>query len=76
MKAAEAISQSGRVDLTRAEHFDDFVISHGPIAAWEARIKILTEREAKPNLTRQAKQHLRLMLLNAHTQLNLAKKEK
>ena len=75
MRAAEAISQSGRVDLTRSDHFDDFAATHGPRTAWEARIKQLTAKEAKPNLTAREKQHLRLMLLNAQTQLNLIRFE-
>ena len=66
MKAAQAISESGRVDLTRADHFDDFVLTHGYDAAWEARIKQLTLRESNPRLSRREKQHLRLMLFNAH----------
>ena len=73
MKAAEAISQSGRVDLTRPDHFDDFVLAYGPQAAWQARINQLIAREAKPHLPAREKQHLRLMLLNAYTQLQLTK---
>lgn len=73
MKAAEAISLSGKSDLTRNDHFDDFVLASGARAAWGARIAQLTSKEANPNLTRREKQHLRLMLLNAHTQLNLIK---
>jgi len=73
VRAAEALSQSGRVDLTRSDHFDDFVSAYGPRTAWETRIKQLTAKEAKPNLPAREKQRLRLMLLNAHTQLQLVK---
>tara|TARA_R110000868_G_scaffold366427_1_gene629334 strand:- start:104 stop:307 length:204 start_codon:yes stop_codon:yes gene_type:complete len=58
--------------LNAAQHTDwvELASAFGAASAWQATIKQLITREAKTSDPRK-KMHLRLMLLNAQTQLEL-----
>ena len=59
------------LDVTSVIDRNEIAASHGPVLAWQAAIKTLTAREAKAR-SRRDKMMLRLELLNAQTQLELA----
>lgn len=58
------------LDVTKVIDREEIASAFGARAAWEATILRLTAKEAKEKDPR-VKRHLRLMLLNAQTQLNL-----
>lgn len=58
------------LDITSVTDRDEIASTFGERAAWEATIKTLTRRDATER-DPQRKRHIRLLLLNAHTQLSL-----
>ena len=60
------------LDVTTVTDRRELAAAFGERAAWEATILRLTAKEAKEKDPR-TKRHLRLMLLNAQTQLSLVK---
>lgn len=60
------------LDVTTVTDRRELASAFGERIAWEATIRRLTAKEAKEKDPR-AKRHLRLMLLNAQTQLSLHK---
>ena len=61
-----------RLDATQHTDWVEISNAFGPALAWQAAINQLITREAKTRDPRK-KMHLRLMLLNAQTQLELAR---
>ena len=62
---------SHRLDVTIVTDRDEVAAAFGTVAAWRANILKLTAKEAKEKHP-QRKRYLRLMLLNAYTQLDVA----
>jgi hypothetical protein len=58
------------LDITSVIDREEIVAAFGAAAMWRATITVLTKREARETDPRR-KRHLRLMLLNAQTQLAL-----
>lgn len=58
------------LDITSVIDREEIASSHGQAAAWRATIVRLRKKEAQER-NPQAKRRLRLMLLNAETQLSL-----
>lgn len=58
------------LDVTTVTDREEVASAFGSAAAWRASITKLTEKEAKERDPKR-KRYLRLMLLNAHTQLQL-----
>ena len=59
-----------RLDATQHTDWVELSGAFGPAVAWQTTIQQLITREAKTSDPRK-KMHLRLMLLNAQTQLEL-----
>jgi len=62
------------LDPTQPNDWLEIAGAFGAAAAWRAAIIRLTAREARAT-DRRTKQHLRLLLANAHTQLALTNEE-
>lgn len=60
------------LDVTSVTDRDEIIQAYGPVFAWEAAITKLRVRESKAR-NRRDKLMLRLELLNAENQLQLAK---
>lgn len=63
-----------RLDVTAVTDREELAAAFGHAATWRASIVVLTAREAK-ELNPGRKRHLRLMLLNAQTQLALCESQ-
>ena len=59
-----------RLDITSVIDREEVVAAFGAAAMWRATITVLTQREARETDPRR-KRRLRLLLLNAQTQLAL-----
>jgi hypothetical protein len=67
-------SRVHRLDVTQVTDREDLAEVFGDAATWRANINVLTTKEAKER-DPQRKRMLRLLLLNAHTQLALITNE-
>lgn len=67
---AIAAARPEPLDVTMVTNRIEITAAFGERAAWEATIKRLTKKESQET-NPQRKRHIRLMLLNAQTQLAL-----
>ena len=63
-------ASGSKLDITSVTDREEIAAAFGQRAAWQATITRIIQKEAKET-DRRKKQHLRLMLLNAQTQLQL-----
>ena len=66
--------RKNQLDITSVTDREDITEAFGAAAMWRATINNLTIKEAKERDPRR-KRHLRLMLLNAQTQLALCESQ-